>query len=97
MSAVQPVPSLPPRSCPPAGTLDLLGDRSSSRLVRDVMNGVRRFDRDAPEDEPRSRLVDRESGCEVRRRLVAAETSDQVEARRLTPVVHTGALGGRRS
>ena len=46
MSGVEPVDwaTLPPRPCPVAGSLDLLGDRWSILVVRDVMNGVRRFD-----------------------------------------------------
>jgi DNA-binding HxlR family transcriptional regulator len=36
--------SLPPRPCPVASSLDLLGDRWSILVIRDVMNGVRRFD-----------------------------------------------------
>jgi DNA-binding HxlR family transcriptional regulator len=46
MSEVEPVDwkALPPRPCPVAGSLDLLGDRWSILVVRDVMNGVRRFD-----------------------------------------------------
>jgi DNA-binding HxlR family transcriptional regulator len=35
---------LPPRPCPVAGSLDLFGDRWSMLIIRDVMNGVRRFD-----------------------------------------------------
>ena len=46
MSGVEPVDwkALPARPCPVAGSLDLLGDRWSILVVRDVMNGVRRFD-----------------------------------------------------
>ena len=46
MNAVEPVAwkALPPRPCPVAGSLDLLGDRWSILVVRDVMNGVHRFD-----------------------------------------------------
>ncbi len=46
MNGVEPVDwkALPPRPCPVAGSLDLLGDRWSILVVRDVMNGVRRFD-----------------------------------------------------
>ncbi|MGD9934346.1 MAG: winged helix-turn-helix transcriptional regulator [Dehalococcoidia bacterium] len=33
-----------PTPCPVASALDLLGDRWSMLIVRDVMNGVRRFD-----------------------------------------------------
>lgn len=46
MSAVERVDwkALPARPCPVAGSLDLLGDRWSILVVRDVMNGVRRFD-----------------------------------------------------
>ncbi|HEX9259351.1 MAG TPA: winged helix-turn-helix transcriptional regulator [Acidimicrobiales bacterium] len=46
MSGVEPVEwkALPARPCPVAGSLDLLGDRWSMLVVRDVMNGVRRFD-----------------------------------------------------
>jgi DNA-binding HxlR family transcriptional regulator len=46
VNGVEPVDwkALPPRPCPVAGTLDLLGDRWSILVVRDVMNGVRRFD-----------------------------------------------------
>jgi DNA-binding HxlR family transcriptional regulator len=36
--------SLPSRPCPVAGSLDLLGDRWSILVIRDVMNGVHRFD-----------------------------------------------------
>jgi len=35
---------LPPRPCPVAESLDLFGDRWSILIIRDVMNGVRRFD-----------------------------------------------------
>ena len=35
---------LPPRPCPVAGSLDLFGDRWSILIIRDVMNGVGRFD-----------------------------------------------------
>lgn len=35
---------LPPRPCPVAESLDLFGDRWSMLVIRDVMNGVRRFD-----------------------------------------------------
>ena len=46
MNAIEPVDwkALPARPCPVAGSLDLLGDRWSILVVRDVMNGVRRFD-----------------------------------------------------
>jgi DNA-binding HxlR family transcriptional regulator len=46
VNGVKPVDwkALPPRPCPVAGSLDLLGDRWSMLVVRDVMNGVRRFD-----------------------------------------------------
>jgi DNA-binding HxlR family transcriptional regulator len=33
-----------PRPCPVASALDLFGDRWSMLIIRDVMNGVRRFD-----------------------------------------------------
>jgi DNA-binding HxlR family transcriptional regulator len=36
--------ALPSRPCPVAGALDLFGDRWSILIIRDVMNGVRRFD-----------------------------------------------------
>ena len=36
--------SLAPRPCPVAESLDLFGDRWSILVIRDVMNGVRRFD-----------------------------------------------------
>lgn len=35
---------LPARPCPVAESLDLFGDRWSILLIRDIMNGVRRFD-----------------------------------------------------
>ena len=35
---------LPTRPCPVAESLDLFGDRWSMLVIRDVMNGVRRFD-----------------------------------------------------
>ena len=35
---------LPARPCPVAESLDLFGDRWSMLIIRDVMNGVRRFD-----------------------------------------------------
>ena len=35
---------LPPRPCPVAESLDLFGDRWSILVIRDLMNGVRRFD-----------------------------------------------------
>jgi DNA-binding HxlR family transcriptional regulator len=35
---------LPPRPCPVVESLDLFGDRWSILIIRDVMNGVRRFD-----------------------------------------------------
>jgi DNA-binding HxlR family transcriptional regulator len=35
---------LPARPCPVAEALDLFGDRWSMLVIRDVMNGVRRFD-----------------------------------------------------
>lgn len=35
---------LAPRPCPVAESLDLFGDRWSILVIRDVMNGVRRFD-----------------------------------------------------
>jgi DNA-binding HxlR family transcriptional regulator len=35
---------LPPRPCPVAESLDLFGDRWSILIIRDVMNGVHRFD-----------------------------------------------------
>ena len=35
---------LPTRPCPVAESLDLFGDRWSMLIIRDVMNGVRRFD-----------------------------------------------------
>ena len=35
---------LPSRPCPVAESLDLFGDRWSILIIRDVMNGVRRFD-----------------------------------------------------
>ena len=35
---------LPARPCPVAESLDLFGDRWSMLVIRDVMNGVRRFD-----------------------------------------------------
>ena len=35
---------LPPRPCSVAESLDLFGDRWSMLIIRDVMNGVRRFD-----------------------------------------------------
>ncbi|MFV0524133.1 MAG: winged helix-turn-helix transcriptional regulator [Acidimicrobiales bacterium] len=35
---------VPPVPCPVSSTLDLVGDRWSLLIVRDVMNGVRRFD-----------------------------------------------------
>ena len=35
---------LPPRPCPVAESLDLFGDRWSMLVIREVMNGVRRFD-----------------------------------------------------
>ena len=35
---------LPARPCPVADSLDLFGDRWSMLVIRDVMNGVRRFD-----------------------------------------------------
>ena len=35
---------LPPRPCPVAESLDLFGDRWSMLVIRDVMNGVHRFD-----------------------------------------------------
>jgi DNA-binding HxlR family transcriptional regulator len=36
--------TLPAAPCPVAGSLDLFGDRWSILIIRDVMNGVRRFD-----------------------------------------------------
>jgi DNA-binding HxlR family transcriptional regulator len=36
--------NLPSRPCPVAQSLDLVGDRWSMLVIRDVMNGVRRFD-----------------------------------------------------
>lgn len=35
---------LPSRPCPVAGSLELFGDRWSMLIIRDVMNGVHRFD-----------------------------------------------------
>jgi DNA-binding HxlR family transcriptional regulator len=162
VNGVEPVDwkALPPRPCPVAGSLDLLGDRWSILVVRDVMNGVRRFDDlvgrlgvsratlsdrlrrlveagilvPAPyrtdsgrtreeyrltakgwelrnvlialrewgdrhalgDDDPRLRLVDRESGHEVRLALVDAETGDEVESRRLAHVIRTAPRRRRR-
>lgn len=36
--------NLPARPCPVAESLDIFGDRWSMLVIRDVMNGVRRFD-----------------------------------------------------
>jgi DNA-binding HxlR family transcriptional regulator len=36
--------SVPAEPCPVSSTLDVVGDRWSLLIVRDVMNGVRRFD-----------------------------------------------------
>ncbi len=36
--------TLAPRPCPVAESLDIFGDRWSVLIIRDVMNGVRRFD-----------------------------------------------------
>lgn len=36
--------TLPSRPCPVAGSLDVFGDRWSMLIIREVMNGVRRFD-----------------------------------------------------
>jgi len=59
--------SLPPRPCPVAGALDLFGDRWSILIIRDVMNGVRRF------DDLVTRLgVSRATLADRLRRLVAA-------------------------
>jgi DNA-binding HxlR family transcriptional regulator len=59
--------ALPPRPCPVAGALDLFGDRWSILIVRDVMNGVRRF------DDLVTRLgVSRATLADRLRRLVAA-------------------------
>jgi DNA-binding HxlR family transcriptional regulator len=59
--------SLPPRPCPVAGSLDLLGDRWSILVIRDVMNGVRRFD-----DLVKRLGVSRATLSDRLRRLVAA-------------------------
>ena len=162
MNGVEPVDwkALPARPCPVAGSLDLLGDRWTMLVVRDVMNGVRRFDdlvgrlgvsratladrlrrlveagilvptpyltgsgrtreeyrltakgwelrnvlialrewgdRHAlGDDDPRLRLVDRESGHEVQLRLVDVETGDEVEPRRLAHVIRTAPRPRRR-
>lgn len=59
--------ALPPRPCPVAGALDLFGDRWSILIIRDVMNGVRRF------DDLVTRLgVSRATLADRLRRLVAA-------------------------
>jgi DNA-binding HxlR family transcriptional regulator len=58
---------LPPRPCPVAESLDLFGDRWSMLIIRDVMNGVHRF------DELVQRLqVSRATLADRLRRLVAA-------------------------
>jgi DNA-binding HxlR family transcriptional regulator len=69
VTGVEPVDwkALPPRPCPVAGSLDLLGDRWSMLVVRDVMNGVRRFD-----DLVRRLGVSRATLSDRLRRLVAA-------------------------
>ena len=143
--------ALPPRPCPVAGALDLFGDRWSILIIRDVMNGVRRFDdlvtrlgvsratladrlrrlvaagilAPAPyqtdggrsreeyrlteqgwqlrnvlialrewgdryvldDEERRLRLVDRDTGHDVRLQLVDAETGEPVEPHRLMHVI----------
>ena len=59
--------SLPPRPCPVAESLDLFGDRWSMLIIRDVMNGVHRF------DELVARLeISRATLSDRLRRLVAA-------------------------
>jgi DNA-binding HxlR family transcriptional regulator len=66
--------SLPPRPCPVAESLDLFGDRWSMLIIRDVMNGVHRF------DDLVARLgISRATLSDRLRRLVAAgivETAD---------------------
>jgi DNA-binding HxlR family transcriptional regulator len=58
---------LPPRPCPVAESLDLFGDRWSILIIRDVMNGVRRFD-----DLVRRLEISRATLADRLRRLVAA-------------------------
>ncbi len=58
---------LPPRPCPVADSLQLFGDRWSMLIIRDVMNGVRRFD-----DLVRRLEISRATLADRLRRLVAA-------------------------
>jgi DNA-binding HxlR family transcriptional regulator len=58
---------LPPRPCPVAESLELFGDRWSMLIIRDVMNGVRRFD-----DLVRRLDISRATLADRLRRLVAA-------------------------
>jgi hypothetical protein len=80
-----------------AGTLDLLSDRESILVVRDVLNAVRRLDCRALEDESWPRLGDRGSGHVVCLRRVGAETGDQVEVRRLSRALRTAPRPGAQS
>lgn len=58
---------LPPRPCPVAESLDLFGDRWSMLIIRDVMNGVGRFD-----DLVRRLEISRATLADRLRRLVEA-------------------------
>ena len=58
---------VPPRPCPVAESLDIFGDRWSILIIRDVMNGVRRFD-----DLVRRLEISRATLADRLRRLVAA-------------------------
>lgn len=58
---------LPSRPCPVAESLDLFGDRWSMLIIRDVMNGVGRFD-----DLVRRLEISRATLADRLRRLVAA-------------------------
>jgi DNA-binding HxlR family transcriptional regulator len=58
---------LPPRPCPVADSLHLVGDRWSMLIIRDVMNGVHRFD-----DLVRRLEISRATLADRLRRLVAA-------------------------
>lgn len=59
--------SLPPRPCPVVESLELFGDRWSILIIRDVMNGVHRFD-----DLVKRLAVSRATLSDRLRRLTAA-------------------------